>query len=143
MLGYKLEELVGTSMMSLFGESSQERVKNVLTSMSSATGSYGESFEVEAKRKNATFFPAHVSMSVSLFEKTNLVSVFIKDITSEKKHNTLIEEERKKSDTLLLNILPEQVAMRVRCNYLILTEVVESRRNLHCRKDGRYHLSFL
>ena len=113
MLGYKADEILGKPPSLLFTDASSNKIRDTVTSMGNAIRSYGESFEVEAKRKNGTTFPAQVSMSVSSFEKSNLISLFIKDITSEKKHNMLIEEEKKKSDSLLLNILPEQVAARV------------------------------
>ncbi|KAG2375198.1 hypothetical protein C9374_010202 [Naegleria lovaniensis] len=125
MLGYKHEELLGTSLLLLFSETSADKIRSVIGNMASATRSYGESFELEAKRKNGTTFPAQVSMSVSSFEKSNLISVFIKDVTSEKKHNMLIEEEKKKSDALLLNILPEQVAARLKAGETYISEKVD------------------
>ena len=53
-------------------------------------------------------------MSVSVLkENENIISCFIKDTTIEKQHDAELAEEKKKSEVLLLNILPESVALRL------------------------------
>ncbi|KAL9658602.1 hypothetical protein ABK040_006139 [Willaertia magna] len=125
MLGYKSEEVVNSSALLLFADESRDKLMEIISDMATSATSYGKTLEVEARRKNGTYFPARISLSVSWFGKNSFVSAFFKDITSERKHYTLIEEEKKKSDALLLNILPEQVAKRLKQGETYIAEKVD------------------
>ncbi|KAF0972244.1 hypothetical protein FDP41_009448 [Naegleria fowleri] len=51
---------------------------------------------------------------MSFYNRKTKIACFVKDITNEKKQTTLIADEKKKSEELLLNILPLPVAIRLK-----------------------------
>ncbi|EFC50877.1 predicted protein [Naegleria gruberi] len=121
MLGYAMNEI--TDVMALFGEGEQaSKLKLLLDVMFSAKQSIGEYVELEALRKNGSTVAVGVSLSVYMYENKNLVTILLRDITFEKKFKILLEEERRKSDSLLLNILPERIAVRLKAGETCISE---------------------
>ncbi|KAG2378058.1 hypothetical protein C9374_008680 [Naegleria lovaniensis] len=117
--GLKSSDVVGLSVYTLFSESSHATIKKILAILTDRSKtSKGESVEVECLRKNNTTFPARANMFAS---KSTLVFV-IRDITAEKKQNSLLEEEKKKSDSLLRNILPEAVGQKLKLGQTFIAE---------------------
>lgn len=82
--------------------------------MSAAKNAFSELFEITCSRKNRKTFSAIVSLSMSFYNRKTKIACFVKDITNEKKQTTLIADEKKKSEELLLNILPLPVAIRLK-----------------------------
>eukprot|EP01028_Stygiella_incarcerata_P012302 TRINITY_DN748_c0_g1_i1.p1 TRINITY_DN748_c0_g1~~TRINITY_DN748_c0_g1_i1.p1 ORF type:complete len:1691 (-),score=404.32 TRINITY_DN748_c0_g1_i1:1700-6772(-) len=60
------------------------------------------------------FFAAKVSFAFSQIGKTIVLGVFVRDVTQQAKQQVLLEEERQKSNDLLLNILPHSIAERLK-----------------------------
>lgn len=121
MLGYSAGEL--SDLMSIFGEGeSRTKLSMILDVFFSSKQTLTEYIEMEALRKNGSTLSVGVSISVYTHEKKNLITVLLRDITSEKKHKLLLEEERAKSDQLLLNILPERIAARLKAGESCISE---------------------
>ncbi|KAG2373717.1 hypothetical protein C9374_011806 [Naegleria lovaniensis] len=114
MFGYHQSELLGAPLTSLFSIADQQKIEKSIFSITSSKNAYTETFELSPVRKNKTCFSASVSISISFFNKKSIIACFVKDITSEKKQTALISEEKKKSEELLLNILPLPVAIRLK-----------------------------
>ncbi|EFC36483.1 predicted protein [Naegleria gruberi] len=117
MFGYKKEEILGIRLETLFTELNVEKITVLIDSMkvcNEETGVSADSFEVTGLRKNKTTFPAFVSISISQYLGKPILSCFVKDVTQLKKHSLLLGEEKKKSEELLLNILPLPVANRLK-----------------------------
>ncbi|KAF0973786.1 hypothetical protein FDP41_007173 [Naegleria fowleri] len=114
MFGYHQSELLGAPLSLLFSNSEQQKIEKTIFSITSSQNAYVETFEMSPVRKNKTSFSASVSISVSVFNKKSLIACFVKDVTTEKKQASLICEEKKKSEELLLNILPLPVAIRLK-----------------------------
>ncbi|KAG2382710.1 hypothetical protein C9374_005290 [Naegleria lovaniensis] len=125
MFGYNQTESVGRPLYQLFDKNEQSKVKSLVEEMMihAARGeSKGESMEVECMRKNQTTFPSRLNLFVTLHNSQPIVTCFIKDITSEKKHNSLLAQEKKHSEELLLNILPSAVACKLKSGETYIAE---------------------
>lgn len=124
MFGYKATDVIGSSLLILFDKESKDKLETALVRLRNSTENTGETFELVCVRKNERKFFARVSISISILQsskdkssstsKRSIISCFIKDITTEIKHNNLINQEKMKSEALLLNILPEPVANRLK-----------------------------
>ncbi|EFC40736.1 predicted protein [Naegleria gruberi] len=113
MFGCRKSQVVGLDISNLFSMEDQPRVLKFITLMNSSSNVGGEVLEIDCQRRNQTIFPAKVTLCVSYYNKKPIFSCFIRDVTMEKKQNALIQEEKKKSEELLLNILPKPVAHRL------------------------------
>lgn len=58
-------------------------------------------------------FPTLLHVSFGWWKKKRAITMFCRDISIEKKNQSLLEEEKKKSESLLLNILPYSVRQQV------------------------------
>ncbi|EFC38208.1 membrane bound PAS domain-containing adenylate/guanylate cyclase [Naegleria gruberi] len=122
MFGYNKTEIIGTSIFDLFEDAIKDKVKksveaivqSIRSNQSNEDVSTGETFEGECIRKNKTKFPSKISIFVVLHKGKELVVCFIADQTSEKKKNALLQDEKKHSEELLLNILPFSVANKLK-----------------------------
>ena len=79
---------------------------------------------MDAIRKNQTKFPTRIDIFTTLFDGKPLVSIMIKDITSEKKQNALLAQEKQKSEALLKNILPDSVAQQLKAGETFIAEKI-------------------
>ena len=70
--------------------------------------------EYTANNRKTGPFPSKVSMSSGVLEDKQVVALFVRDCTIEVKQNQLINQEKKNSENLLLNILPSSVAVRLK-----------------------------
>ncbi|EFC49186.1 predicted protein [Naegleria gruberi] len=125
MFGNQQEDVIGKYIFTLFAPQHHGEIRKSIEGMKhtvSANDSKGETFEIECIRKNNTTFPATVNIFVTIFDKKPIITCFIKDITSEKKHNSLLAEEKKNSETLLLNILPGAVASKLKSGASLIAE---------------------
>ncbi|EFC43400.1 hypothetical protein NAEGRDRAFT_68774 [Naegleria gruberi] len=109
MFGHSRSQVLGLSIQSLFTDEYSQRITKLIS-----TGESHDAFEAMALRKNKTSFSSKVSVSISIHEKKQILIVFVRDITPEKKQSILIAEEKKKSEDLLLNILPMSMASRLK-----------------------------
>ncbi|KAG2373994.1 hypothetical protein C9374_011659 [Naegleria lovaniensis] len=124
MFGKNMNEVVGLPLWNLFGQENKERIQTSLNHMKNNTGSIvsGETLEIECSRKNGTKFPAKLNISWTTFDGKPVFVCFIKDITTEKKQNSLLAEEKKTSENLLRNILPESVAKKLKNGETFIAE---------------------
>ena len=109
MFGYSRSQVLGLPIQTLFTSEYSERIMKLVS-----TGESHDSFEAMSQRRNKTHFSSKVSVSISIHEKKQILIVFIRDITPEKKQSLLIAEEKKKSEDLLLNILPMSMASKLK-----------------------------
>lgn len=113
---------MGTKISALFSKKQViEKIEATIERMKKATSNFGETFEkLKARRKNGKSFPVRANFCVSVIDGDNektkklIISCFLKDITNELKHAILIDQEKAKSEALLLNILPLPVANRLK-----------------------------
>ena len=129
MFGSKQSEVVGTPLISLFDMDAHDLIKKTIAGLKEsskkvvdAANKGGEYLEIECVRKNLSKFPVKLNIFIVNFDNNEIVICFIKDITSEKKHNTLLAEEKAKSEGLLRNILPEAVATRLKQGETFIAE---------------------
>eukprot|EP00761_Pharyngomonas_kirbyi_P014762 gb/GECH01014792.1/.p1 GENE.gb/GECH01014792.1/~~gb/GECH01014792.1/.p1 ORF type:complete len:1744 (+),score=313.24 gb/GECH01014792.1/:1-5232(+) len=72
-------------------------------------------FEMTLKRgSDKDGFPAKLSISCAEIENKRHYGMFVKDLTEEKMREKLIVTEKERSESLLLNILPEGIARRLK-----------------------------
>ncbi|EFC40908.1 predicted protein [Naegleria gruberi] len=88
-----------------------------------------EVLELDCIRRNQTKFPCKITLiavkvSDGIGQKPILI-VSLKDLTSEKKQNALLSEEKQKSDNLLKNILPMSVASRLKSGHTFIAEKLD------------------
>ncbi|KAG2373464.1 hypothetical protein C9374_012071 [Naegleria lovaniensis] len=113
MFMHKRNEIFGLDISITFSTESHSQIKKILNGMMSSHSYCSEILETNCLRKNKTTFPAKVTICLTYFQKKPIVTFFFRDITMEKKQNSLIQEEKQKSEQLLLNILPKPVAIRL------------------------------
>ena len=112
-------DVVGLLIYTLFDPSHETQLRKAVAEYQRALreteSKHSDLFELECVRKNQTKFPANVNLFVTRNGTgAVLISCFIKDITPEKKQHTLLEEEKRNSDNLLRNILPDAVASKLK-----------------------------
>ncbi|EFC40474.1 predicted protein [Naegleria gruberi] len=124
-------EVMGLPMQHLFDSSHETALKQFIDNRNKYLESQGgELYEVDCVRKNQTRFPASLNLFVTRNEdKKTIIVGFFKDITMEKKQNNLLNEEKKNSDILLRNILPEAVAIKLKSGE---TEIAEKFQDITC-----------
>jgi class 3 adenylate cyclase len=72
------------------------------------------SFETEASRWDGSKFPAQLSITVRRIQGDGFFAVFVRDLTSVRKQETLLRSERQRSDELLYTIVPRPIAVRLK-----------------------------
>ncbi|KAG2374433.1 hypothetical protein C9374_010717 [Naegleria lovaniensis] len=140
MLGYDIGELTDISQV-VTPESYNKVLKPCIEKMLKSTNSYGEYVELDALRKSGSTLSVACSVGCSIFEKKKFITIFLRDITNDKKHKFLLEEERKKSDSLLLNILPGHVASRLKAGDTFISEKFDDVTCLFSDMVGFTHMS--
>ncbi|EFC38083.1 predicted protein [Naegleria gruberi] len=125
MFGAQQEEFVNKPIYCLMTPWFHDDVRKFLNASKNNTSlndAKSASFEVDCVRTNLSTFSARINLFITVFDKKPIVTCFIKDITSEKKHNSLLQEERKHSEDLLLNILPSAVATKLKGGASLIAE---------------------
>ncbi|EFC42187.1 membrane bound adenylate/guanylate cyclase with PAS domain [Naegleria gruberi] len=126
MFGKSAVDVLGLSFTTLFDPSFHELMKKATGEFKYHTkgeeNELGEVLEIDCIRKNSSKFPAKVSIFGTEINNSSFVSLFIKDITMEKKQNSLLAEEKKNSENLLRNILPEEVATKLKNGETFIAE---------------------
>ena len=112
------EDVIGKPLWALLGSNCEDPIKKLIENSVQANSSiaennaiHGDIIDLECVRKNGTTFPARVSLSWTLFDGKQVLTCFIRDITSENKQKSLLSEEKKNSEKLLRNVLPESVVI--------------------------------
>ena len=126
MFGKAPEEVIGLKFYNLFEPSQSEKltsvVKQVKSSLTDPNSKHGETLELDCIRKNQSKFPAIVNIFATRERGVVIYAFFIKDITSEKKQNALLNEEKKNSENLLRNILPDSVAFKLKAGETLIAD---------------------
>ena len=132
MFGTRQVDVLGASVFKFIDTSNEELFKKTMNTIYSQaikekqTGkeiSASDSMEISCQRPNATKFPARVSIFAAYISGKGIQLITtIKDITSETKQQALLTEEKKNSETLLKNILPEAVANRLKKGETFIAE---------------------
>ena len=126
MFGYRSDEVIGTALYELFSQETRIKVASFISNSLNASSNKGETISVQGMRKNKSTFPALLNISVCILgENKNILSCFIKDVTLEKEKDLELAEEKKKSESLLLNILPEKVAHRLQSGETFIADKVD------------------
>ncbi|KAG2373678.1 hypothetical protein C9374_011967 [Naegleria lovaniensis] len=134
MFGKTTTETLGASFYTLFAPESQEVIRKVVhslieqTTKSPQTTTFHETLEVDAcLRSNQSKFPAKINFFTSHISKENrtIIAVTITDITSQRKQQALLAEEKQHSENLLKNILPENVAARLKKGETFIAEALK------------------
>ncbi|EFC38368.1 predicted protein [Naegleria gruberi] len=121
-------EVMGLKFYSLFDKANESKLIDIARNcrdylVEGENNKNGEVMELNCIRKNLSTFPAQVNIFVTRDGDNKVVIVcFIKDITTEKKANTLLSEEKKNSEKLLRNILPESVALKLKSGNSFVAE---------------------
>ena len=110
--GYTAEEAVGKPMTLIIPMQYQQRHNDGIERMNQRKKPrvIGKVLELSAVRKNGEEFPIELTLGSWDSDGKRYYSGIIRDISAKKKAEKLIIEEKKKSDELLLNILPKLVA---------------------------------
>ncbi|MEG5061456.1 adenylate/guanylate cyclase domain-containing protein [Microcoleus sp. A2-C5] len=112
-INYKASQFLQRAPEELFGEIFWEQFPDLISSVF-----YEECHEAVAKQVGVTFDeyyrPLKVWLEVRAFPSHDGISVFFHDITKRKQMESALRKQQKKTENLLLNILPEPIANRLR-----------------------------
>ncbi|KAG2378379.1 hypothetical protein C9374_008522 [Naegleria lovaniensis] len=127
MFGKNITDALGLKFFTLFDQSSEAYLKKVTdhckANVDIPDEKHGEVIELECIRKNQTKFPGLINLSVTRNgEGSIVITCFVKDISMEKKQNSLLAEEKQNSDKLLRNILPDAVASKLKSGETFIAE---------------------
>ncbi len=112
-VNYKASQFLQRSPEELFGKIFWEEFPDLISSVF-----YEECHEAVAKQVGVNFDkyyrPLRAWFEVRAFPSYDGISVFFHDITKRKKMQSALRKQQKKTEDLLLNILPEPIADRLR-----------------------------
>jgi len=110
--GYTSEEVIGKSMTLIIPKQLHERHNNGMDRMNKRKPPrvVGKIVELMAIKKDGEEFPIELTLGSWDNNGKRYYSGIIRDITEKKQAEKIILNEKKKSDELLLNILPKRVA---------------------------------
>ncbi|WP_445302206.1 adenylate/guanylate cyclase domain-containing protein [Microcoleus sp. F4-D5] len=112
-VNYKASQFLHRSPEELFGKIFWEEFPELVNSVF-----YEECHEAVAKQVGVSFekysHPLKVWLEVRAFPSHDGISVFFHDITKRKQMESALRKEQQKTESLLLNILPEPIADRLK-----------------------------
>jgi len=110
--GYSSEEAIGQPLTLIIPHELHQRHNEGIERMNQGKKPrvLGKVLELKAIKKNGEEFPIELTLGSWDNDGKRYYSGIIRDITEKKKAEQIILYEKKKSDELLLNILPKQVA---------------------------------
>ncbi|WP_442927767.1 adenylate/guanylate cyclase domain-containing protein [Microcoleus sp. A003_D6] len=112
-VNYKASQYFQRSPEELFGKNIWEEFPDLVNSVF-----YEKYYEAVAKQVEVTFEnyypPLKVWLEVRAFPGYDGISVFFHEITKRKQMESALRKEQKKTESLLLNILPEPIADRLK-----------------------------
>ena len=112
-VNYKASQFLQRESEELFGKNFWEEFPHLVNSVF-----YKESHEAVAKQIGVTFEkyyrPLKIWLEVRIFPSHDGISVFFHDITKRKQMEYALRKEQRKTEDLLLNILPEAIADRLK-----------------------------
>lgn len=125
-LGYKKYEILGKNIIDMYHPGSRDRAKENLLSFQ-ATGDLIYS-EFEVIKKNGEVIDVTLKLTPVYDETGNLIysNAAWRDVSELKKMQRAIQSEKEKSEKLLLNILPESIAERLKNKNSIIVDGIPS-----------------
>ncbi|RBW70929.1 PAS domain S-box protein [Bacillus taeanensis] len=125
MFGYKEEELIGESIISLFSEISGEKEsRTVLLENSFKKSLIGKVIEATAIRKNSSIFPCDLQIGEAIIEEEPIFVCSIRDVTERKK----IEELKNQQVNDLERLVKERTAELILANEKLKKEIEERKK---------------
>lgn len=104
-------DVVGTSLIQWFKEKEE---LGLLLKEVVKTGKKVSNKEFSGVTRSGDSFPVKLSLGVGRWGNTVVITIFVRDCSVKFKQNALIQQEKKNSENLLLNILPAPVALRLK-----------------------------
>ncbi len=108
LLDYPTAELLGQSGQLLFDEDITQLLQQLYIDKKPITQ------EVLMRKRDGSKVAMRLSASLGNWDEQQMVCIFARDLTMEKKQNELLNMEKQNSENLLLNILPARIAQRLR-----------------------------
>ena len=126
--GYSSEEAVGQLLTLIIPSSLHQRHDEGIERMNQGKEPrvLGKVLELKGLRKNGEEFPIELTLGSWDNDGKRYYSGIIRDISEKKKAELIILEEKKRSDELLLNILPKQVADELKIQGKATTKLFEN-----------------
>ncbi len=106
--GYSSAELLGQQCSLLFGKGIESLVEELYFDRKPFTE------EIEMQKLDGSKVPMRACGSLGNWNEEQMVCIFARDISLERKQNELLNMEKQHSENLLLNILPAHVAQRLK-----------------------------
>ncbi|EFC36266.1 predicted protein [Naegleria gruberi] len=113
LFGFRSDQMIGFPLVKLFDKSSEASLQPIITQMSMASSGYSETLELVGVRKNLATVSVEMRICVSVTDSRNVITCFIRDLTEIKMQVKELAEQKKKSEALLMNIMPYSVAKRL------------------------------
>jgi len=150
--GYNTEDITGLSLWKLVPEQEQTEFKSIVRDVLVT----GKAIKLENQnfvRKSGAVFPAFVSLGVCYYAansskdqqqqqaKSKVLVLFVRDITIERKQKELLHMEQERAEKLLLNILPQRIASRLKNGEMEIAETNEDVTVLFTDMVGFTHMS--
>eukprot|EP01028_Stygiella_incarcerata_P005469 TRINITY_DN230_c0_g1_i1.p1 TRINITY_DN230_c0_g1~~TRINITY_DN230_c0_g1_i1.p1 ORF type:complete len:1607 (+),score=437.03 TRINITY_DN230_c0_g1_i1:106-4821(+) len=115
MFGFKNGRMMGHHLSDMFSDEINAVVAESATFHRTKQTSLAKELELSGTiRGGSEQFPVRFSYNFSKIGGENLFSAFVRDISEAKRQQKLLEEEKKMSNQLLLNILPRRIAERLK-----------------------------
>ncbi|KAF0971542.1 hypothetical protein FDP41_010148 [Naegleria fowleri] len=137
LFGYRGDQIIGFHLSKLFDKESASKLEPILAKMAFSAVNYAETIEITGQKKNQSKFPLELRISVGVLDGRNIIACFMRDITEYKKQTKELAEEKKKSESLLLNIMPESIAQRLIAGETFIADKYE---NVTCFFSDLYGL---
>eukprot|EP00762_Andalucia_godoyi_P008716 ANDGO_00482.mRNA.1 Guanylate cyclase 32E len=125
LFGFKKSEILGEQLTRLFEEKEVEVIrkaleecqkklsnKNQFSGSTEATTNV-EELNVVCNKRDSALMNLHISLSVFAMGPDVVSTLFIRDVTEDKKQQALLAKERAKSISLLLSIFPHHIAQKL------------------------------
>lgn len=126
--GYSSDEAIGQPLTLIIPAELHERHNKGIERMNQGKDPrvLGKVLELKAIKKGGEEFPIELTLGSWDNDGKRYYSGIIRDITEKKKAELIILDEKKKSDELLLNILPKQVADELKSSGKATTKIFEN-----------------
>ena len=126
--GYSSDEAIGQPMTLIIPAELHQRHNEGIERMNQRREPrvLGKVLELIAVKKDGEEFPIELTLGSWDNDGKRYYSGIIRDITEKKKAELIILDEKKKSDELLLNILPKQVADELKSSGKATTKIFEN-----------------
>lgn len=109
-------EIIGNSLKIFISVASKATLAPVLRACAQSGLGNKQNVRVECMKRSGEKFPAICSLSLASLKGRKMILCFFSDITEEENHQNALDAEKANAESLLLNILPKDIALRVKNN---------------------------